>query len=283
MKLVISFCVFFTLSYFALGQNTILWKVSDTINKKTSYVVGTFHQFGNSFVDNIPELKKVLLRSELAIFESTANPQDTRNMIAQRDRSLDIENYLKKRDLKKLKQISVNWKVDLYKLHPIELSWKLQQEFQKIKCKTVKPTDKWDHFDNYLIHIAKQNKIECLGLETDSMQLNFIAKEHNFPSWKDEKKTIHLFIKKLSRNKLEKGDCFFTEKYRNFNLDYKLTEDCPDNILIKQRNQNWMKVLPNFLKNKNCFVALGYLHLTRNCGVLSRLQALGFVVTPVEL
>ncbi|WP_338733776.1 TraB/GumN family protein [Mangrovimonas cancribranchiae] len=283
MKYAISLCLFLAVSYLTFGQNTILWKVSDTINKKTSYVVGTFHQFGNSFVDDIPELKNALLSSELAIFESIANPQDTRDMMAKRDRSLDIEQYLKKRDLKKLKQISANWKVDLYKLRPIELSWKLQQEFQKIKCETVKPTDKWEHFDNYLIHIAKQNKIACLGLETDSMQLDFIAKEHNFPNWEDEKKTIQLFIKKLSRNKLEKGDCFFTERYRNFNLDYKLTEDCPDNILIKQRNQNWMKVLPNLLQSKNCFVALGYLHLTRNCGIISRLRALGFVVSPVEL
>ena len=43
-----------------MSQNTILWKVNDTVNNKSSYIVGTFHQFGNSFVDSIPEIKQSL-------------------------------------------------------------------------------------------------------------------------------------------------------------------------------------------------------------------------------
>ena len=37
-----------TLCVTAYSQNTILWKVSDTLNQKTSYIVGTFHQFGKN-------------------------------------------------------------------------------------------------------------------------------------------------------------------------------------------------------------------------------------------
>lgn len=66
-----------TISQFAISQNTILWKVTDTINNKTSFIVGTFHQLGNSFVDSIPEIKESLMGSDLAIFESIDKIEDT--------------------------------------------------------------------------------------------------------------------------------------------------------------------------------------------------------------
>jgi len=265
------------------GQNTILWKVSDTISGKNSFLVGTFHQFGNSFVDSIPELKDALLESELAVFESIDDFEKTRKMVNSRITSNEIEKKLKRKDFEKLKQISKNWKVDLYKLRPIELRWKLQQEFQKIKCKTVLPTDKWNHFDNYLTHIAKENEIELVGLENDSLQLSLIEKEYGFPEWKKEKKIISFWIEKLTTEELAKGDCSFTNKYRVFDLDYQLTENCPTDILIKQRNEDWMKIIPGLLSNKKCFVAVGYAHLQNKCGLIEKLRAGGFLVEPINI
>ncbi len=57
---------------------------------------------------------------------------------------------------------------------PTEILWKLQQLFQKNICGTVLPTDKLNYFDNCLLHIAKENNINVLGLETDSIQLSKI-------------------------------------------------------------------------------------------------------------
>jgi hypothetical protein len=136
-----------TVSHFSFGQKTILWKITDTINNKSSTIVGTFHQLGNSFVDSIPEIKERLLKSEIAIFESIGKIEETQKMINTRKKSLEIENNFKKKDFDALIEISKNWKVDIYKLKPIELRWKLQREFQKTKCKTVIPSDNWDHFD----------------------------------------------------------------------------------------------------------------------------------------
>lgn len=133
MKLVFNIIFLLTFSQIAISENTILWKVTDASNDKTSFVVGTFHQLGNSFVDSIPEIKEALLSSELAVFESIDNINDTRKMIQRRKPSLEIEKRLKKQDFKKLKAIAQDWKVDIYKLKPIEIRWKLQQEFQKIK------------------------------------------------------------------------------------------------------------------------------------------------------
>lgn len=53
-----------------LAQNTILWSVKSYTGKE-SYLLGTYHQMGNSFIDSLPEIKNALINSEVAIFEST--------------------------------------------------------------------------------------------------------------------------------------------------------------------------------------------------------------------
>ncbi|MGO3307811.1 MAG: TraB/GumN family protein, partial [Sphingobacterium sp.] len=123
MKYRLYLIIFFLVQQSAFAQETILWKVSDTTNNTESYILGTFHQFGNSFVDSIPEIKKALLNSELAVFESIDKVDDTRQMIERRQSSLEIEKKLKKKELEKLKEITRNWRVDLHKLKPIEIRW----------------------------------------------------------------------------------------------------------------------------------------------------------------
>ncbi|WP_318311511.1 TraB/GumN family protein [Flagellimonas crocea] len=281
--LTLNLLFFLTATWSGVGQKTILWSVTDTINHKESILLGTFHQFGNSFVDSIPEIKNALVQSELAIFESIEDADHTRKIIAKRERSLEIEKALRKRDLKKLKRISADWKVDLYRLKPIELRWKLQQVFQEIVCSTVQPTDTWDHLDNYLVHLAKENNIALMGLESDSLQLDFIEKEFDSPTWKKERKTIRLWIDKLITESIEEGDCELAEKYRRFDLDYQLDEDCPNDILIKERNKEWLKTIPDLVKEKDCFIAVGYRHLMYQCGLIERLRANGLVVEPIDL
>ena len=84
-------------SNLVISQNTILWKVTKTNSDKTSYLVGTFHQFGNSFVDSIPQIQKALLNSELAVFESLDKVEDTRALINSRPSSNMVEKKLKKK------------------------------------------------------------------------------------------------------------------------------------------------------------------------------------------
>lgn len=283
MKNKLNIILFLTISNFAIGQNTILWKVTDTINNKTSFLVGTFHQFGNSFVDSIPEIKESLYNSDIAIFESIDNIENTRKMINRREPSLEIEKRLKKKDLKKLKEITKDWQVDLYKLKPLEIRWKLQQEFQKTICKTTNPTDEFDHFDNYLIHLAKENNIELLGLETDSLQLNLIERENNNPEWKKERKNISAWINQMTTKKPNMNYCKLADKYRNLDLDYEFKKECETDILIFQRNNDWMKIIPNLLSTKNTFVAVGYFHLRKKCGILEQLKSLGFKIEPIEI
>ncbi len=283
MKHALNIFIFLTISQVAISQNTILWKVTDTINDKTSFIVGTFHQFGNSFVDSIPEIKESLLNSELAVFESIDDIENTREMIQRRKPSLEIEKRLKKKDLIKLKVIAKDWKVDLYKLKPLEIRWKLQQEFQKFKCKTTKPTDKFDDFDDYLQHIAEENKIKVLGLETDSLQLSLIEKENKNPNWKEERKNISAWINQMNTDKPNMNICWLANKYRIFDLEYEFEKECEIDILNLQRNNKWMKIIPNLLRKHNTFIAVGFAHLRKKCGLLEQLKEQGFKIESIKI
>ncbi len=281
------FAVSFALFLFSLTAwsqaNTILWKVSDTVQHKTSYLLGTFHQFGNSFVDSIPPIINALRQAELAVFESIDDIESTQQMIARRPSSTDIEKHLKKKDLKKLKTIAQHWEVDLYKLRPIEISWKLQQEFIKIKCETVHPNDHFDHMDSYLIYLAQQHNINSIGLETDSLQLQLIAQEFNYPNWKTERKKLQYWIDQMSKATPNIKRCELSRQYRNFAIDYAFDQACEEDVLLQQRNTAWMQTLPTLLSNHNTFVAVGLYHLTKQCGLLEQLKGLGFIVEPVPL
>ncbi|MDN4166458.1 TraB/GumN family protein [Cytophagales bacterium LB-30] len=266
-----------------MAQNTILWKVSDTLHHKTSYLVGTFHQFGNSFVDSIPQIKEALMSSKLAVFESIEDVESTRNMINQRVSSTDIEKWLKKKDLVALKEVSQHWEVDLYKLKPLEISWKLQQEFQKVKCQTVHPSDDFDHFDSYLIYLAQLHGKEIVGLETDSLQLDLIAQEYKYPDWKSERKRIRTWVQLLQSEQTDFDYCQLAKKYRKFDLDYELEKECEASVLLMQRNNVWMKSLPRLLRSQDTFVAVGLYHLMKQCGIIEQLRSQGFLVEPLEI
>ena len=267
---------------YLLSQNTILWKVNDTVNNKSSYIVGTFHQFGNSFVDSIPEIKQSLLNSEIAVFESLDTAQENRKKINNRDASNEVDKKLKKKDFKKLKELSKNWKVDLYKLKPIEIYWKLAQDYQRKVCQTTKPTDAFDGFDEYLIHLANTNNIKLFGLEED--QLNeVIHKEYKNSNWKNEKKRISSWIKKITTDNRDSKNCDLANRYREFNLDYAFEGDCERNVIIFERNNKWMESLTTILKSKNAFVAVGYYHLRWKCGLIQQLKNKGFIVEPVKI
>lgn len=281
MKHILNIFIFLTISQFVRSQNTILWKVTDTINNKSSFILGTVHQIGNSFVDSIPQIKEHLKNSDLALFESVDKVDYTRNIIEKRERSNEIEKRLKKKDLLKLKEIASNWKVDLYKLKPIEIRWKLQQEYQILVCKTVKLNDEFDHLDYYLQHLAENNKVKLLGLEIN--QLDIIEKEYENPNWESERKNISVWIQKITNDSSTAKNCDYANRYMLFDIDYEFTKECESNYIILQRNNEWMKTIPNLLRINNVFIAVGIEHLKWKCGILKQLENQGFKIEPIEL
>jgi len=77
--------------------------------------------------------------------------------------------------------------------------------------------------------------------------------------------------------------CAFSKNYKVLNINYKFQINCPDDVLIKERNGHWMAKLLDYLLAKNCFIAVGMTHLYYDCGLITQLRANGFSVEPVLL
>lgn len=275
-------CILVLLPNNAIAQKTILWRVTDTVLHKTSYLLGTHHYMGNGFVDSLKPIRKHLLEAELAIFETAETGEQVAVVMNQRKPDYAIKRVLDKDAIRQLELITKDWRVPLYKLQPVELLLKLRAQFYQRVCGSMQPTDTADHFDNYLIGIAMANHIAVYGLETDSLQLNLLQQSFAY-SWKEAQGEIQYFLAAFE-GRADLGDnCDFVQTYKRMELDYALDQPCEEDPFIKERNQNWLQVLPTLLRSKQCFVAVGLLHLMHNCGLIVELRKAGFVVEQVEV
>ena len=193
------------------------------------------------------------------------------------------KNVLKKSDLEYLNNLSSDWNVPLSKVNPIELLIKLQDTATETLCGTVKPKDKWNHFDQYLIHLATTHSIPLYGLEKDKApQIELINRlSKTKMTWDDVKKPIHKTLMDIKRQRHSKRYCQSAWDYMNMQFDYQFNETC--NTEFKTRNGNWIPQLEKILPEKNCFIAVGLLHLYGECGLIVQLRKRGYIVEPVEL
>lgn len=282
MKYCASLILILLLSIPLSAQNTILWKVAHPDSEKVSYLLGTYHQLGNSFVDSIPIITESLLQSDQIIFESIDSKQALIDQMNERPCTDEIKDLLNKNELATLNAVSEKWKVKYCKLTPRELNLKLDQELPKYICNTVQPTDTWQHFDNYLISIAKANDKALVGLETTDFQLKTFN-DADLGNKKHDQKRIKKMLKQLSDDKPIPELCAQVNDYRNFKIDYHIDGPCPESILLKGRNENWMKKLPELLAQNNCFVAVGLAHLMMECGIIASLRKEGYIIEPIVI
>ena len=265
------------------AQNTILWQVNHPEYETQSYLLGTFHQFGNSFVDSLPRIQESLLASDLIIFESIDSKDELINLMNKRECTNKTEKLIGKKNYKKLKYLARNWSVDPCKLTTTEIFGKLNQELVRLKCNTSIASDEWNHFDYYLKHLSLSNNKMIKGLESDSLQLKLINEDWTVNSKRSDKNRLKQIIELMTNDKTDDFNCSIAIDYRNFILSYEFGNSCDGEGSLKFRNDNWLKDLPEDLKTQNCFVAVGLKHLMLDCGLITKLRSKGFIIKPIEL
>ncbi|KQK25141.1 hypothetical protein AR438_12600 [Chryseobacterium aquaticum] len=265
---------------FALAQNTILWTIKKDGNPHTSYLLGTYHQMGNSYVDSLTAVTRALKSSDIAIFENTDIGDGLANYLNSRKEDFTYKEKLDKKHLAYLGDISEKWKVPVSKLSPSELLLKIQQTYLETQCGTVKSTDSVKTFDNYLIKMAKLNSVELLGLESNDLMTSYINQQDR-TEWKDIKKEIYLWLDNIKMSRDTHIHCGMAEVYKKQKLDYHLNTECAESLIISSRSAVWLPIIEKKIIEKSSFIAVGYAHLTGKCGLISKLRTAGYKVEPV--
>ncbi|HQY11905.1 MAG TPA: TraB/GumN family protein, partial [Ferruginibacter sp.] len=132
--------------------------------------------------------------------------------------------------------------------------------------------------------LAKENKKELLGLETLAFQASV------FDSIPYEAQAVELLktIDSLQRSKrffdsmvsaYKNQDMAAMERMMN-DKDYGM-EDKQD-MMLDNRNRNWVGQLKTIMHKDPVFVAVGAGHLPGQAGLIALLRKEGFVVRPLE-
>lgn len=274
------------LSTCANAQKTIFWEVKDTVNNKTSYLLGTMHVIGASFIDTFAPVQAALKNSNIAIFEKIDEGENFRSTVETREKSDSLRIILTKKEYNYLKSLDTKWTDDYLAKHEVvEIKYRLLFKASIKVCGAYNKNDSTILLDDHLERKARSNNIELMGLETTAEQMEAIALDQKVTkrSWASERNGIRGLLEIMKDGKYHRILCGAEKEYMNFEMPYDFDEGCSDEALIQSRNKKWLPKLVSQLSSKNCFVAVGFLHLKNDCGLITELRKEGFIITPIML
>jgi len=289
MKKIILYCLFFIFGI-STTQGQLLWKITGKGLKNPSYLFGTHHLIPIQFLDSVPGLYPAFNSAKMVVSEVVLNNLDATPAIrkaALLPDTITIRGLLNQAEYEFVNQELTNtlrMSLDnLNKMHPSLISKLYELELYK----------KYEHFDEntqsdtYFQLVAAKKGIPIAGLETVEQQVKLLFPENI-------KKETQLLVASI-RNKemLIQEMREMNQLYREGNLDalevlanqsnkqWNVSEE-ENKKLIDDRNINWVKQLPDLIKNNSCFVAVGALHLPGNKGLIKLLKNEGYKVIPVK-
>jgi hypothetical protein len=278
------FLLFFLvlLSGAVCAQRSILWKVSKAGNAHVSYLLGTFHTLGESFIDSVPVIKERLFAADLLVSEAVVDRKRVVDRYAARVATDSLTMAVSAEDLVLIKQLFAKSRFDVFKFSPAELLMNLGIYYYQWGCS---PRSLADSFtcDEYLQRLARGRGMPAFYFEADSIQEELVRQQGSFITWKYFKKTAPVVLRLYRRSSAPAGYCKPVWDYLAFKIDYDFTGKCADAALVEDRNRRWMRDLPGLLDAHNCFVDVGVQHLCNRCGLIVLLRAAGYSVEAVEL
>ncbi len=280
------------------SPHTMLWEVKDPRSYNVSYLFGTMHIFGESWLDSITLVKDKFINAKHILIEGTIT-KDTENRIIDSFRKPYLGPAILPRKIFSNKCFnivncytkSINWgDIDtLFHENPQPivvlslLQWLLLNDYaSRFHIKTTEE-DVLDHFFSKNAN-TKNREVTSLDNLYETVT-NFIQNQNPKVLAKD--------IEELA-NSLQKSDLTLSKyynvikNYKNLQYNYYFTKKAPrddesDGSELTLRNNLWMPKLINAFNKDNCFVAVGISHLNYKNGLINQLKAAGFEVTPVEI
>ncbi len=263
-------------------NNTLLWQVSGKELTKPSYLFGTFHLLCRDDINFSAQLKSSLMQADEIYMEMKMD--DPAVLLG----GLFYMNMKNNKTLESLYTPVEYKKINNYftdTLHtPLTMLGRVKPYFlvallypKMMPCKTISGVEE------ELMKLAKEDKKEIKGLETiqfqssvfDSIPYEWQAKEllKNIDSsafYKNEFDTMLLVYKQQKLDDIQK---LFTKS--------EFGDDKYEDILLTQRNKNWVNQLKLIMKNESVFVAVGAGHLVGEKGLISLLRKEGYRVDPL--
>ncbi len=262
--------------------NTLLWEVSGNKLKKPSYIFGTFHLMCREDIQFSNALKQAVQYSDLMYME--LDMDDPSTMLG----GLMFMNMKNGKKLKDLYTPADYARIERFFKDSLKMGLAM---FERMKPSMtgallypkMMPCKVTSGVEEQLMQLAKKDKKEIRGLETmafqasvfDSIPYEKQAQEllktvDSMQQYKKYFDTMLTVYKSQRINDIEK--MFSDEKFG-------MTEN-PD-ILLYNRNRNWVKQLKTIMQQQSIFAGVGAGHLVGKQGLIELLRKEGYTVRAV--
>jgi uncharacterized protein len=263
-------------------NNSLLWEISGKGLKQHSYLFGTFHlmcrgdiQFSNNLKTAIANATEMYMELDM---DDPAVMLGGMMMMNMKDgkKLKDLYTPAEYEKLSSFFKDSLHMPINF--LETVKPYFLVAMMYPKMMpCKSVSGVEE------ELMKLAKQNKKNIKGLETlefqaavfDTIPYEQQAKEllksiDSLPAY-----TVYFnsMVQVYKNQQLDKMETLFNDK--EFGM-----EEYQD-ILLDNRNKNWVNQLKTLMKNESVFVAVGAGHLVGENGLIALLKKEGYRLKPV--
>lgn len=281
----------------------LLYKISGNNLPRPSYIIGTHHLANVGFVNKIKGVNDALANTEQVygelVWDNMTNADSAAYMKQQMTLPdgktlkdvLSTKQYAKLNAyLKSAMQADLNnpvVKAKMGKLTPLAMV--MQLTILSYMTKHIGEFDPTSTFDQYFQAQAKKNKEYVGGLETVAFQAKVL-----YESMPLQRQLVMLecfldhtaFMEEMAE-KMSKA--FYAQDLNALKAaqDEKLNNSCDNtpeenDLLIYNRNADWLKKMPAIMAKAPTFFVVGALHLPGDKGVLDGLRKLGYTVEGVR-
>jgi uncharacterized protein YbaP (TraB family) len=264
-------------------DNTLLWEVSGNGLTKPSYLFGTFHllcrddiRFSDALKQGVQNAAEVYLELDM---------DDPSTLLG----GLMLMNMKGNRKLKDLyTEVEYKRVVDYFRdslQAPLNLFQSMKPFFLvALLYPKMMPCPSVSSVEDEVMKLAKQNGKEIKGLETmafqasvfDSIPYEEQAAEllRSIDSMVLSKKYFDSMITAYKEQRM--GELESLMKNEEFGMESN------QDILLDNRNRNWVGQLKTIMKQAAVFVAVGAGHLPGKTGLIALLRKEGYTLRPVE-
>ncbi|NDP23175.1 MAG: TraB/GumN family protein [Paludibacter sp.] len=280
IKTVVAFAILISVSGQAQTKtmalnNSLLWEVSGKGLKKPSYLYGTIHMIcGNDYFlsdktkkafaasDNLFLEVNLSDPNEMAAAQQMAYGKEPLSTTLSPEQLNDLDALLQKRTGMTVKQ------VDKFSLMAV-MSLIMMKSFGCVDIKS---------YEMEFMAMAKDSNKSVTGFETIQAQMDFLSKAYS------DAEMITMLQesnddtgKKMVQNYIQEN---LPELYKDITAP-KIMNEKSRKWMLDVRNKNWVVKMPEMMKDKSTFFAVGAAHLLGEQGVINLLRKSGYTVKPI--
>ena len=263
-------------------ENTLLWEISGNHLSKPTYLFGTFHLMCKEDIKFSSELKTAIKNAEEVYFEMDLDdPSNTLGALF----------FMNMKDGKALKDFYTETEYTRLKFFfedslnmPLTMFEHMKPNFlEAFLYPKMMPCKKMSGVEEELMKIAKEQKQEIKGFETIQFQASVFDSIPYTSQAKDLLKTIDnlemykkyfdTMLTVYKTQQLAAMETMFTKS------EFGMEEN--QDILLDNRNKNWVEQLNKILPEKNIFMAVGAGHLVGEKGLIALLRKAGYTLRPL--